>query len=100
MPIRVLIVDDSPLMRMGLARSLEDDPSIELVATAADARMGLALRGGAAVTTLYLASTLVVTPFESDAVMDSALLSAHQQGQMVLSVFWGLVGVGTIVLGL
>jgi uncharacterized membrane protein len=60
----------------------------------------LALRGAAAVTALYLASTLVVTPFESDAVMDSALLSAHQQGQMVLSVFWGLVGVGTIVLGL
>jgi DNA-binding NarL/FixJ family response regulator len=43
MPIRVLIVDDSPLMRVGLARSLEDDPSIELVATAADARKGLTL---------------------------------------------------------
>jgi DNA-binding NarL/FixJ family response regulator len=43
MPIRVLIVDDSPLMRVGLARSLEDDPAIELVATAADARKGLAL---------------------------------------------------------
>jgi uncharacterized membrane protein len=65
-----------------------------------DPRVGLALRGAAALTALYLASTLVVTPFESDAVMDSALLSAHQQGQMVLSVFWGLVGVGTIVLGL
>jgi DNA-binding NarL/FixJ family response regulator len=43
MPIRVLIVDDSPLMRVGLARSLDDDPDIELVATAADARKGLAL---------------------------------------------------------
>ena len=42
----------------------------------------------------------MVTPFESDSAVDSALLSAHQQGQMVLSVFWGLAGVGTMVLGL
>jgi uncharacterized membrane protein len=65
-----------------------------------DRRCGPALRGAAAVTALYLASTLVVTPFESDAAIDSALLSAHQQGQMVLSVFWGLIGVATIVVGL
>jgi uncharacterized membrane protein len=65
-----------------------------------DARIGAALRGTAALTALYLASTLVVTPFETDAAVDSALLSAHQQGQMVLSVFWGLVGVATIVVGL
>jgi uncharacterized membrane protein len=65
-----------------------------------DPRCVPALRGAAAVTALYLASTLVVTPFESDAAIDSALLSAHQQGQMVLSVFWGLVGVATIFVGL
>jgi uncharacterized membrane protein len=59
-----------------------------------------ALRALAALTLLYLASTGVVTPFESDSAVDSALLSAHQQGQMVLSVFWGLVGVGTVVVGL
>jgi uncharacterized membrane protein len=59
-----------------------------------------ALRGAAAIVLLYLASTLVVTPFESDSAIDSTLLSAHQQGQMVLSVFWALVGVGTIVVGL
>jgi uncharacterized membrane protein len=59
-----------------------------------------ALRVLAALTLLYLASTGVVTPFESDSAVDSALLSAHQQGQMVLSVFWGLVGVGTVVVGL
>jgi hypothetical protein len=58
------------------------------------------LQGAAALTLLYMASALVVTPFESDAAVDSVLLSAHQQGQMVLSVFWGLVGVGTIVVGL
>jgi uncharacterized membrane protein len=60
----------------------------------------LALRAGAALTLLYLASTGVVTPFESDSAVDSTLLNAHQQGQMVLSMFWGLVGVGTIVVGL
>ncbi len=58
------------------------------------------LRALAALTVLYLASTVVVTPFESDSAVDSALLSAHQQGQMVLSVFWALVGVGTMVVGL
>jgi uncharacterized membrane protein len=63
-------------------------------------KLATALRGLAALTALYLASTLVVSPFESDAAVDSALLSAHQQGQMVLSVFWALVGVGTVVVGL
>lgn len=58
------------------------------------------LRTGAAVILLYLASGLIVTPFESGSAVDSALLSAHQQGQMVLSVFWALVGVGTLVVGL
>jgi uncharacterized membrane protein len=65
-----------------------------------DVRVQTGLRAAGALALLYLASTLVVTPFESDAAVDSALLSAHQQGQMVLSVFWALVGVGTMVLGL
>ncbi len=58
------------------------------------------LWGGAALTLLYLGSVAVVTPFESSTALDSTLLSAHQQGQMVLSVFWALVGVGTIAVGL
>jgi uncharacterized membrane protein len=58
------------------------------------------LWGAGALTLLYLGSVGVVTPFESSGALDSALLSAHQQGQMVLSVFWGLVGVATIVVGL
>jgi uncharacterized membrane protein len=58
------------------------------------------LWGVVALTVLYLGSVVVVTPFESRGAFDSALLSAHQQGQMVLSVFWGLVGVGTIIVGL
>jgi uncharacterized membrane protein len=59
-----------------------------------------ALLGAAGITLLYLASGLVVTPFESGEAVDSALLSAHQQGQMVLSVFWALVGVTVLVTGL
>jgi uncharacterized membrane protein len=58
------------------------------------------LLGAAGVTLLYLASGLVVTPFESGEAVDSALLSAHQQGQMVLSVFWALAGVAVLVTGL
>jgi uncharacterized membrane protein len=58
------------------------------------------LWAAAALTLLYLGSVAVVTPFESSTAIDSTLLSAHQQGQMVLSVFWALVGVGTIVVGL
>jgi uncharacterized membrane protein len=64
------------------------------------ARARPALLGAAGVTLLYLASGLVVTPFESGEAVDSALLSAHQQGQMVLSVFWALVGVSVLVTGL
>jgi uncharacterized membrane protein len=49
---------------------------------------------------LYLASCLVVTPFESGNAADSTLLSAHQQGQMALSVFWAVAGVGALLVGL
>jgi uncharacterized membrane protein len=65
-----------------------------------DRRARAALLGAAGVTLLYLASCLVVTPFESEDAVGSALLSAHQQGQMVLSVFWALVGVAILVTGL
>ena len=41
-----------------------------------------------------------MTPFESGEAVDSTLLSAHQQGQMVLSVFWALAGLAALVLGL
>jgi len=64
------------------------------------ARMRPALLGAAGVTLLYLASGLVVTPFESGEAVDSALLSANQQGQMVLSVFWAMAGVAVLVTGL
>lgn len=58
------------------------------------------LRTVAGVAVLYLGSGLVVTPFESGNGVDSAVLSAHQQGQMVLSIFWALVGVATLAVGL
>jgi len=35
--VRVLVVDDSPLMRQMLTRILESDPAIEVVGQAADA---------------------------------------------------------------
>ena len=59
-----------------------------------------ALLGGAGVAVLYLASGLVVTAFEHGDAVGSVLLSGHQQGQMALSVFWALVGVGAMVVGL
>ena len=94
----------------GLADPLDALVALGAVAAAAIAgassleplhpRMRPALLGAAGVTALYLASGLVVTPFESGDAVDSALLSAHQQGQMVLSVFWALAGVGVLVTGL
>lgn len=59
-----------------------------------------ALTAYGALALLYIASALVVTPFESGGAVESTLLSAHQQGQMVLSVFWALVGLGALVVGL
>ncbi|HEY3185881.1 MAG TPA: response regulator transcription factor, partial [Solirubrobacteraceae bacterium] len=43
MKIRVLVVDDFPLVRDGLIASLEVDPNIEVVGEAADGREGLDL---------------------------------------------------------
>ena len=43
MMIRVLVVDDFPLVREGLIASLEMDPSIEVVGEAADGQRGLEL---------------------------------------------------------
>jgi uncharacterized membrane protein len=63
-------------------------------------RVEPALQGAAALLGLYAASGLVVTPFESGNGVDSTLLSAHQQGQMVLSAFWSLAGVAAVAVGL
>ena len=41
MHIRVLIVDDSPLMQVGLARCLEPDPGIEVIGQADGGQEGL-----------------------------------------------------------
>ena len=43
MKIRVLVVDDFPLVREGLTASLEADPGIEVVGCAADGEEGLRL---------------------------------------------------------
>ncbi len=41
--IRVALVDDQPLVRMGLATLVDSEPDLELVGEAADGREGLAL---------------------------------------------------------
>lgn len=58
------------------------------------------LYGFAGLVALHVASGLVVTPFETGDGLESTLVSAHQQGQMVLSVFWALVGVAAVAVGL
>ncbi|HKG37778.1 MAG TPA: DUF2339 domain-containing protein [Conexibacter sp.] len=63
-------------------------------------RVRLGLRAGGAVALLYLASCLVVTPFAGGQAVEGALLDAQQQGQLALSVFWALVGLGALVMGL
>jgi uncharacterized membrane protein len=52
---------------------------------------------------LYLASVAIITQFqpaagaEPDLVLD---LGVRQQGQVLLSALWGVVGVGTLIAGL
>jgi uncharacterized membrane protein len=56
-----------------------------------------------AVTLLYVASTAIVTPFQPGAgEVEPYLLElgVRQQGQVVLSVFWSVVGVVGVVVGL
>lgn len=61
-----------------------------------------ALAGTAALVLLYLASAAVVTPFQpgSDTVAPISEVGIRQEGQMVLSVFWALVGVTALGVGL
>jgi hypothetical protein len=56
----------------------------------ADRQLRVLLHASAAVLALYLASTLLVTPFEPHA----------EQGQALLSALWALVGVAALVAGL
>ena len=93
-----------------------DEPVIATLALAAVTLAGLycrrsewlaphraALGGAAAVTLLYLASTLVVTPFQAGApVADAQVLAldVRQQGQVALSALWALVGLVALVVGL
>jgi uncharacterized membrane protein len=75
-----------------------------LVARASpDEGLRLALQGGAAVLALYLASALLVTPFQPGAEatgLPLAELSIRQQGQVLMSALWALTGVAALVAGL
>jgi len=55
------------------------------------------LGGLAALVALYLASVLVVTPFGSG---EAAALGLRQEGQVLLSALWSVVGVAALVVGL
>ena len=62
-----------------------------------------ALLAGASITALYLISALLVTPFQpggSAAEASPLDLDVRQQGQVLLSALWSLVGFGALVLGL
>ena len=68
-----------------------------------DARLALWLTAAGAIALLHLASAALVTPFQpGTATIDSGLfeLGVRQQGQMLLSVFWGLCGVTVMIVGL
>ena len=44
-PVRVLVIDDSALMRKLISQMLEKDPSIEVAGTAMDGEFGLKCAG-------------------------------------------------------
>src|SRR5437763_1210705 len=67
MKIRVLVVDDFPLVREGLTASLEVDPGIEVVGEAADGDAGLRLA-------LELRPDVVLTDLRMPGVGGPALL--------------------------
>jgi DNA-binding NarL/FixJ family response regulator len=46
MPIRMLLVDDQPLVRTGIAMLLDAEPDIEIVAEASDGQQAVDLREG------------------------------------------------------
>ena len=61
------------------------------------------LAAASALVALYLASVLVVTPFQpgaETAALPLELLDVRQQGQALLSALWALAGVGGLLAGL
>lgn len=100
-PVSLVTGLDDPLAVLGAAVAMV---TAALIAadrlSPLDLRAKPLLRAAAGLCGLYVASALVVTPFESGEAVESTLLSAHQQGQMVLSVFWALVGVAAVAAGL
>lgn len=69
----------------------EDDPRVRRVLLAV-----------AALAPVYLASVAIVGAFAGGPALDAGGLGlgAHQQGQVALSVFWALCGVGALLTGL
>jgi uncharacterized membrane protein len=100
----------------GLVSGVEDlgGAAIALAAVATAAvRIGLGaergnttartLLAGAGVTILYLASIAVITAFQPAAGTEAVIvldLGVRQQGQVLLSAMWGLVGIAGLIAGL
>lgn len=60
------------------------------------------LTAGGAAALLYLASVAIITAFQPAGGVDATLLdlSIRQQGQVLLSVFWTLLGLTSLLIGL
>lgn len=58
------------------------------------------LAAGAAAAIVYLVSAAIVTAFQPGAESLGAGLDVRQQGQLLLSGFWGLTGLGLLIAGL
>jgi uncharacterized membrane protein len=59
-----------------------------------------ALEAAAVATLVYLASVAIVTPFQRGGETLGLELEVRQQGQLLLSAFWGLTGLAGLVAGL
>jgi len=67
-----------------------------------ESRQRMLVAGSAALTLLYAASVAIVSAFHSDAAAGQSVLALApaQQGQMLMSSLWGVVGLAALVVGL
>ncbi len=83
------------------ARTGAADRSLVDTRGALDEHLALEVLGAAAL--VYLASVAIVTPFQPTPAPSGAtvgVLDVRQQGQVLLSGFWSLAGLGALTLGL
>lgn len=93
---------EDPLAAVASVGALAGVAALGAYLRVGDERCRQALTGGTAGALLFLASTAIVTPFQpgSESLGSVFDVGVRQQGQMVLSVFWALVGVTALGAGL